>query len=169
MCVLGNRLLKDIKIDNCTKDIHGELHQLFCPNNTCDPYYAAHNVSIIPGIKVNKIFRYVVPIWKTYPINSVINLFIAAMLPLVIRGRILKFVFFRVWQAMFFSITCKIHSYKRDNTSLMVRSPKTLSKWSDQPITRYMPTYRLLSRFSLEYSFLQWLVSIKNSFESLPR
>ncbi|KOB73819.1 Uncharacterized protein OBRU01_10424, partial [Operophtera brumata] len=58
MCVLGNRLLKDIKIDNCSKDIHGELHQLFCPNNTCDPYYATHNVSIIPGIKglASKVF-----------------------------------------------------------------------------------------------------------------
>ncbi|XP_013175859.1 PREDICTED: solute carrier family 12 member 4 isoform X3 [Papilio xuthus] len=51
MCVLGKRLLKDINIDNCTKDVGGELHQLFCPNNLCDPYYAAHNVNIVQGIK----------------------------------------------------------------------------------------------------------------------
>ncbi|XP_075975973.1 solute carrier family 12 member kcc isoform X2 [Anticarsia gemmatalis] len=51
MCVLGKRLLKDINIMNCTKDVGGELHQLFCPNNTCDPYYAAHNISIVQGIK----------------------------------------------------------------------------------------------------------------------
>ncbi|CAH2050752.1 unnamed protein product, partial [Iphiclides podalirius] len=51
MCVLGKRLLKDINIDNCTKDIGGELHQLFCPNNLCDPYFAAHNVSVVQGIK----------------------------------------------------------------------------------------------------------------------
>lgn len=52
MCVLGRRLLKDINIDNCTKDVGGELHQLFCPNNLCDPYYSAHNVNIVQGIKV---------------------------------------------------------------------------------------------------------------------
>lgn len=52
MCVLGKRLLKDIHIDNCTKDIGGELYQLFCANNTCDPYYQAHEVSVVQGIKV---------------------------------------------------------------------------------------------------------------------
>lgn len=52
MCVLGKRLLKDISISNCTKEPSGELHQMFCPNNTCDPYFAAHNVSIVRGIKV---------------------------------------------------------------------------------------------------------------------
>ncbi|XP_026739052.1 solute carrier family 12 member 4 isoform X1 [Trichoplusia ni] len=51
MCVLGKRLLKDININNCTKEIGAPLHQLFCPNNTCDPYYLAHNVSIVQGIK----------------------------------------------------------------------------------------------------------------------
>ncbi|VVC95186.1 unnamed protein product, partial [Leptidea sinapis] len=51
MCVLGKRLLKDIHIDNCTKDIGGELHQLFCANKTCDPYYQAHEVSVVQGIK----------------------------------------------------------------------------------------------------------------------
>ncbi|XP_059051212.1 solute carrier family 12 member 4 isoform X2 [Achroia grisella] len=51
MCILGKRLLKDIHISNCTKAPKGELEQLFCPNKTCDPYYAAHNVSIVQGIK----------------------------------------------------------------------------------------------------------------------
>ncbi|XP_052758040.1 solute carrier family 12 member 4 isoform X4 [Galleria mellonella] len=51
MCVLGKRLLKDIHISNCTKAPKGELEQLFCPNKTCDPYYSAHNVSIVQGIK----------------------------------------------------------------------------------------------------------------------
>ncbi|KAL0850918.1 hypothetical protein ABMA28_006827 [Loxostege sticticalis] len=51
MCVLGKRLLKDIHITNCTKNPTGELHKLFCPNNTCDPYYSAHNVSVVQGIK----------------------------------------------------------------------------------------------------------------------
>ncbi|XP_049692513.2 solute carrier family 12 member 4 isoform X3 [Helicoverpa armigera] len=51
MCVLGKRLLKDININNCTKEIGAPLHQLFCPNNTCDPYYLAHDVSVVQGIK----------------------------------------------------------------------------------------------------------------------
>lgn len=52
MCVLGKRLLKDIHIENCTKIPGGELHQTFCPNNTCDPYFVAHEVSVVQGIKV---------------------------------------------------------------------------------------------------------------------
>lgn len=62
MCVLGKRLLKDIQIDNCTKEIDGILWNEFCvlQNNTrdrdfiknpdayrlkfdnwnCDPYFA---------------------------------------------------------------------------------------------------------------------------------
>lgn len=38
MCVLGKRLLKDIQIDNCTKDIDGTLWQEYCilQNNTND-------------------------------------------------------------------------------------------------------------------------------------
>ncbi|XP_063824024.1 solute carrier family 12 member 4 isoform X2 [Ostrinia nubilalis] len=51
MCVLGKRLMKDIHISNCSKTVNGELHNLFCANNTCDPYYTAHNVSIVQGIK----------------------------------------------------------------------------------------------------------------------
>lgn len=51
MCVLGKRLLKDIDINNCTKTVGAPLHQLFCHNDTCDPYYLAHNVSIVQGIK----------------------------------------------------------------------------------------------------------------------
>ncbi|XP_030032006.1 solute carrier family 12 member 4 isoform X2 [Manduca sexta] len=51
MCVLGKRLLKDIPIANCSKEVGGELYQQFCPNNTCDPYFASHNISIVQGIK----------------------------------------------------------------------------------------------------------------------
>lgn len=53
MCVLGKRLLKDIKITSCNKTIGGDLHNIFCPNNTCEPYYTAHNVSVVQGIKVS--------------------------------------------------------------------------------------------------------------------
>uniref|UniRef100_A0A6M2DW34 Putative amino acid transporter n=1 Tax=Xenopsylla cheopis TaxID=163159 RepID=A0A6M2DW34_XENCH len=52
MCVLGNRLLKDIDISNCTKDVGGPLHEVFCSTNgTCDPYYLAHNVTTQRGIR----------------------------------------------------------------------------------------------------------------------
>ncbi|XP_053620988.1 solute carrier family 12 member 4 isoform X4 [Plodia interpunctella] len=51
MCILGKRLLKDIHISDCAKNITGPLYKLFCPNNTCDPYFLAHNVSIVKGIK----------------------------------------------------------------------------------------------------------------------
>jgi hypothetical protein len=38
MCVLGKRLLKDINMDNCTKEIDGILWNNFCvlSNNTLD-------------------------------------------------------------------------------------------------------------------------------------
>lgn len=41
MCVLGKRLLKDIEIDNCTKEIDGTLWQEYCTlyNNTHDRDY----------------------------------------------------------------------------------------------------------------------------------
>lgn len=53
MCVLGNRLLKDINIASCNKNPGGPLEQIFCPNSTrsCDPYYSDHNVTIVRGIK----------------------------------------------------------------------------------------------------------------------
>ena len=52
MCVLGRRLLRDISIGNCNKDINGPLHLIFCGNSsTCDPYYEANEVSIVRGIK----------------------------------------------------------------------------------------------------------------------
>lgn len=42
MCVLGKRLLKDIKLEDCHKQIGGALHQVFCNGtSTCDPYYAS--------------------------------------------------------------------------------------------------------------------------------
>ncbi|CAH1393152.1 unnamed protein product [Nezara viridula] len=54
ICVLGNRLLKDIAIDRCNKTVGGELYNLFCPNGTksgCDPYFEKHDVTITRGIK----------------------------------------------------------------------------------------------------------------------
>ncbi|XP_067002016.2 solute carrier family 12 member 4 isoform X2 [Anabrus simplex] len=57
MCVLGKRLLKDIDISECNKDVNGTLHKLFCSNTlnntagSCEPYYEANEVSIVNGIK----------------------------------------------------------------------------------------------------------------------
>lgn len=52
MCVLGKRLLRDISISDCNKNISGPLHQIFCGNSTnCDPYYEANDVFIVRGIK----------------------------------------------------------------------------------------------------------------------
>lgn len=51
MCVLGNRLLKDIHITDCNKTDTGVLHDIFCVNSTCDPYYLNHNVTVVRGIK----------------------------------------------------------------------------------------------------------------------
>lgn len=42
MCVLGKRLLKDIAIDNCTKEEGGPLWNIFCPvenGGICDEYF----------------------------------------------------------------------------------------------------------------------------------
>ncbi|XP_054278489.1 solute carrier family 12 member 4 isoform X2 [Macrosteles quadrilineatus] len=55
MCVLGKRLLKDINIENCTKEEGGPLFNLFCNSSTgglagCDPYFQEHNISIANGI-----------------------------------------------------------------------------------------------------------------------
>lgn len=56
MCVLGNRLLKDIDISDCNKT-GGPLRTIFCGNSTddsdlnCDPYWIKNNVSIVRGIK----------------------------------------------------------------------------------------------------------------------
>ncbi|KAM7341779.1 solute carrier family 12 member kcc isoform 4-T6 [Cochliomyia hominivorax] len=50
MCVLGKRLLKDIPIDNCTKD-DTFLTDLYCPNGECDKYFLEHNVTKVKGIK----------------------------------------------------------------------------------------------------------------------
>ncbi|XP_073813225.1 solute carrier family 12 member kcc isoform X9 [Musca autumnalis] len=50
MCVLGKRLLKDIHIDNCTKE-DTVLSDLFCPDGKCDEYYLNNNVTKVKGIK----------------------------------------------------------------------------------------------------------------------
>jgi hypothetical protein len=54
MCVLGNRLLKDINIENCTDEEGGALYNIFCVNNSltdCDPYFLEHKPTIRNGIK----------------------------------------------------------------------------------------------------------------------
>lgn len=52
MCVLGKRLLKDIAVDNCTKEAGGPLYNIFCEDGgECDPYFKEHNVSLVRGIK----------------------------------------------------------------------------------------------------------------------
>ncbi|XP_044741711.1 solute carrier family 12 member 7 isoform X2 [Chrysoperla carnea] len=51
MCVLGKRLLKDISLDDCNKTVNGVLHNLFCPNNTCDQYYMQNEIQKVRGIK----------------------------------------------------------------------------------------------------------------------
>jgi potassium/chloride transporter 4/5/6 len=56
MCVLGKRLLKDISVDDCNKNVSSPLYQIFCGNSTanaesCDPYFEANNVSRVRGIK----------------------------------------------------------------------------------------------------------------------
>lgn len=55
MCVLGNRLLKDIDPENCTKDVGSELFQLYCNDSSnplsCDPYFKMHNLTVRNGIK----------------------------------------------------------------------------------------------------------------------
>ncbi|XP_055598463.1 solute carrier family 12 member 4 isoform X2 [Uranotaenia lowii] len=52
MCVLGKRLLKDIPVENCTKEVGGPLYNIFCePGSQCDPYFKDHNVTLVRGIK----------------------------------------------------------------------------------------------------------------------
>jgi solute carrier family 12 (potassium/chloride transporter), member 4/6 len=55
MCVLGERLLKDIPLENCTKDAGSPLWDLFCDDPVtmtgCDSYFQANNVSLRRGIK----------------------------------------------------------------------------------------------------------------------
>lgn len=39
MCILGNRLLKDIDLGNCTKDRGSGLWNIFCEKGECDEYF----------------------------------------------------------------------------------------------------------------------------------
>ncbi|KAL0279315.1 UNVERIFIED_CONTAM: hypothetical protein PYX00_000904 [Menopon gallinae] len=56
MCVLGNRLLKDIDLADCHQGA-GPLQTIFCGNATnpepgsCDPYWEANSVTQVRGIK----------------------------------------------------------------------------------------------------------------------
>jgi len=38
MCVLGKRLLKDIPLENCTKE-DSFLRDIYCPDGKCEEYY----------------------------------------------------------------------------------------------------------------------------------
>ncbi|XP_059478016.1 solute carrier family 12 member 6 isoform X3 [Neocloeon triangulifer] len=55
MCVLGERLLKDISVENCTKEVGSQLWDVFCEDPVamtgCDQYFEQHNVSLVRGIK----------------------------------------------------------------------------------------------------------------------
>ncbi|KAF4517815.1 hypothetical protein B566_EDAN003020 [Ephemera danica] len=55
MCVLGERLLKDIPKENCTKDIGSPIYNVFCANastmTNCDPYFEQNNLTLVRGIK----------------------------------------------------------------------------------------------------------------------
>ncbi|XP_017013582.1 solute carrier family 12 member 6 isoform X2 [Drosophila takahashii] len=50
MCVLGKRLLKDIPLDNCTKE-DSFMRDIYCPGGKCDEYFLANNVTKVKGIK----------------------------------------------------------------------------------------------------------------------
>ncbi|XP_055839309.1 solute carrier family 12 member 6 isoform X2 [Episyrphus balteatus] len=51
MCVLGKRLLKDVPLENCTKEEGGMIYNAFCSGGECSAYYIANNVTKIKGIK----------------------------------------------------------------------------------------------------------------------
>nr|CAD7440846.1 unnamed protein product [Timema bartmani] len=56
MCVLGQRLLKDVDITDCHDDPNGPLFQLFCGGNNsqiedCEPYFRTNNLTVVQGIK----------------------------------------------------------------------------------------------------------------------
>ncbi|XP_043483393.1 solute carrier family 12 member 7 isoform X3 [Leptopilina heterotoma] len=49
MCTLGNRLLKNVTVDNCNKDW---LRNVYCNNSRdCDTYFNENDVTIVNGIK----------------------------------------------------------------------------------------------------------------------
>ncbi|XP_037715715.1 solute carrier family 12 member 6 isoform X2 [Drosophila subpulchrella] len=50
MCVLGKRLLKDIPLDNCTKE-DSFMRDIYCPDGKCEEYFLANNVTKVKGIK----------------------------------------------------------------------------------------------------------------------
>lgn len=49
LCVLGKRLLKDIDPANCTKEIGGPLHNLYCnstSSSSCEDYYKCKDMQL---------------------------------------------------------------------------------------------------------------------------
>ncbi|XP_046751316.1 solute carrier family 12 member 4 isoform X2 [Diprion similis] len=53
MCVLGKRLLKDLKnvTGGCKTGPDGELDSIFCKNSTCDQYYKDHKPEVRNGVR----------------------------------------------------------------------------------------------------------------------
>lgn len=51
MCSLGNRLLKDMDMNHCNKQVGGYLYNLYCANGTCNSYFENHNTTIVKGIR----------------------------------------------------------------------------------------------------------------------
>lgn len=68
MCVLGKRLLKDIAIDNCTKEVGGPLWKEYCINNQCDDYFKGTYMNVYlwqilkcrwnVGLNFSKVYRH---------------------------------------------------------------------------------------------------------------
>lgn len=48
LCVLGKRLVKDVDIGNCTKDIGSKLYNTYCNVSTglCEEYYRSNGIRI---------------------------------------------------------------------------------------------------------------------------
>lgn len=46
LCVLGKRVLKDIPIENCTKE-DPMLFDLYCPDRKCDEYFQSNYTVIV--------------------------------------------------------------------------------------------------------------------------
>lgn len=53
MCSLGTRLLKDMDLKDCNKNVGGYLYKVYCANGTgpCDKYFEMHNTTVVKGIR----------------------------------------------------------------------------------------------------------------------
>jgi len=53
MCVLGKRLLKDIPLENCTKE-DSFMRDIYCPDGKCEEYFLGkpyRKCSLYPNYK----------------------------------------------------------------------------------------------------------------------